>query len=168
MSGIEPAPILRAEGLAPLLKNLRASGKRVVFTNGVFDLVHPGHIRYLRSARELGDLLVVALNSDASVIRLKGPSRPLLPFDQRAKIIASLEMVDYVTIFDEDTPLEVIRKLRPDVLVKGGDYEVANIVGRSDVEAGGGEVRPLQLEEGFSTSNIIERVVRSVQKTANS
>ena len=148
-----------AAELAAVLDEHRRQGQRIVFTNGVFDLVHPGHIRYLRTARAMGDVLVVALNSDTSVRRLKGELRPILPEVERIKIIAALEMVDYVTVFDDDTPLETIELLRPDVLVKGGDYAVDEIVGRDCVEAGGGHVSPLQLVEGFSTSGMIERIV---------
>lgn len=147
--------------LAKLLEAHRARKEKIVFTNGVFDLVHPGHIRYLRAARAKGDLLVVALNSDASVRRIKGPLRPILPENERVKILASLDMVDYVTLFDEDTPFEVIKLLQPDVLVKGGDYAVNEIVGRDIVEARGGQVLNLELVEGVSSTNIIQRILDS-------
>jgi D-beta-D-heptose 7-phosphate kinase / D-beta-D-heptose 1-phosphate adenosyltransferase len=137
----------------------RAKGEKVVFTNGVFDLVHPGHIRYLRQARSMGDLLIIAINSDASVRRIKGDKRPLLPEHERARILASFEMVDYVTVFDEDTPLEIINRIQPDVLVKGGDYSLDEIVGRKEVEARGGRVISVPLVEGASSSNIIDRIV---------
>lgn len=142
-----------------LLERHRAAGERVVFTNGCFDLLHPGHIRYLREAAALGDLLVVAINSDASVRRLKGPRRPLQPERERAEILGALEMVRYVTIFDEDTPLEVITALRPQVLVKGGDWAVDQIVGRDVVEAGGGRVYSLPFAPGYSTTELIRKVL---------
>ncbi len=145
--------------LRGLLERHRAAGERVVFTNGCFDLLHPGHIRYLREAAALGDLLVVAINSDASVRRLKGPRRPLQPEGERAEILDALEMVRYVTIFGEDTPLEVITALRPQVLVKGGDWAVDQIVGRDVVEAGGGRVYSLPFAPGYSTSELIRKVM---------
>jgi D-beta-D-heptose 7-phosphate kinase/D-beta-D-heptose 1-phosphate adenosyltransferase len=130
----------------------------VVFTNGCFDLLHPGHIRYLREAAALGDALVVAVNSDASVRRLKGPARPIQVEAERAEILAGLEMVSFVTIFDDDTPLDVIRALKPNVLVKGGDWTPDRIVGREDVEAAGGTVRSLPFAPGFSSSRLIRRI----------
>lgn len=142
---------------------LRAAGRRVVFTNGVFDLIHPGHVRYLRTAKAFGDILIVALNSDDSVRRLKGPGRPILPETERVKIIASLEMTDYVTIFEDDTPLRVIETLLPDVLVKGGDYEIEDIVGRDAVESNGGVVRTVPFVDGSSSSNIVQRIIESAQ-----
>ena len=129
----------------------------------MFDLVHPGHIRYLCDARSLGDLLVVALNSDESVRRLKGPSRPIIPGNERAKIMSSFEMVDYVTFFDEDTPLETIVLLRPDVLVKGGDYTLDTIVGRREVESWGGLVKAIEFIEGFASTNVIRRIVQTAK-----
>ena len=139
-------------------QRLRREGKRVVFTNGCFDLLHPGHVRYLREARSLGDLLVVALNSDASVRVLKGEGRPILNQDERAEVMAALEVVDYVTIFDEETPRDLIARLLPDVLVKGGDWAIESIVGREEVEAAGGRVLSLPYLQGSSTSEIIERI----------
>jgi len=147
------------DALAQALAGHKAAGRRVVFTNGCFDLLHPGHLRYLREARSLGDLLVVAINSDASIRRLKGASRPILPQQERAEVLCALEMVDYVTIFDQDTPLAVIRALLPDVLVKGGDWEPDRIVGRAEVEAAGGRVLALPFAPGYSTSGIIDRVL---------
>ncbi len=131
---------------------------RVVFTNGVFDLLHPGHIDVISGARAKGDALVVGVNSDASVARLKGPERPLRRQDDRAYVIAALEAVDAVAIFDEQTPLELIRVLKPDVLAKGGDYSPETIVGRQDVESWGGEVVVIPLTPGQSTTSIIERM----------
>jgi len=136
----------------------RRDGERVVFTNGVFDLLHPGHVRYLRAARRLGDVLVVGLNSDGSVRRLgKGPRRPLVGERDRAEVLAALEMVDYVTIFDDDTPYAVIRALQPDVLVKGGDWTIDRIVGADLVLARGGSVKSLPFAKGYSTTRLIER-----------
>jgi D-beta-D-heptose 7-phosphate kinase/D-beta-D-heptose 1-phosphate adenosyltransferase len=145
--------------LRGLLEEHRAAGERVVFTNGCFDLLHPGHIRYLREAAALGDLLVVAINSDASVQRLKGPRRPLQPERERAEILCALETVRYVTLFGEDTPLEVITALRPQVLVKGGDWAIGQIVGRDVVEAGGGRVHSLPFAPGYSTTALIRKVL---------
>ena len=138
----------------------KAAGLRVVFTNGVFDILHPGHLRYLRAARAEGDVLVVAVNSDRSVRANKGPSRPVNPEAERAEVLAGLECVDAVVIFDEETPAEIIRRLQPDVLVKGADWPADQIVGRDTVEARGGRVVRVPVEEGFSTSSIIERVRR--------
>jgi D-beta-D-heptose 7-phosphate kinase/D-beta-D-heptose 1-phosphate adenosyltransferase len=135
----------------------RAGGRRVVFTNGVFDLLHPGHVRYLKAARELGDVLVVGVNSDRSVRSNKGPDRPIMPELERAEILAALAVVDAVAIFDEETPAEIIRQIQPDVLVKGADWAADAIVGRDTVEARGGRVVRMPVEAGWSTSAIIER-----------
>jgi D-beta-D-heptose 7-phosphate kinase/D-beta-D-heptose 1-phosphate adenosyltransferase len=139
---------------------LHARGQTLVFTNGCFDLLHPGHVRYLTQARALGDALVVALNSDRSVRLLKGPGRPILNENERVEVIAGLEAVDYVTIFDEETPHLLISKLLPDVLVKGGDWQLNDIVGREEVEAAGGKVLSLPFVEGASSTEIIERIKR--------
>jgi D-beta-D-heptose 7-phosphate kinase/D-beta-D-heptose 1-phosphate adenosyltransferase len=139
----------------------RRAGKRVVFTNGCFDLMHVGHVRYLAAARDAGDLLVVAINDDASVGRLKGPERPLVPEAARAEVLAALAAVDYVTVFSEDTPAEVIAALLPDVLVKGADWAPDQIVGRDVVEANGGRVLLVPVVEGFSTTALVERLRRS-------
>ncbi len=135
----------------------RAS-RRLVFTNGCFDLLHPGHIRGLEQARQMGDVLIVGLNSDASVRRLKGPTRPVIPEAERAEILSAFESVDAVVIFDEPTPREVISRLLPDVLVKGGDWPGDQIVGREDVEAAGGRVVSLPFVPGYSTSAILEKI----------
>lgn len=140
-------------------EHLRRAGRRVVFTNGCFDLIHPGHIKYLQEARRLGDALIVALNSDSSVRELKGEKRPILDQNERASVMAALGCVDYVTIFDEPTPREIVAALSPDVLVKGGDWDVERIVGREEVEAAGGEVLSLPFIEGCSTTDIIKRIV---------
>jgi rfaE bifunctional protein nucleotidyltransferase chain/domain len=144
--------------LAAETHRLQSSGKKVVFTNGCFDVLHPGHLDLLKRARALGDALIVAINGDSSVKRLKGPNRPVFPEQERAEILSALDMVDYVTAFDEDTPLEAIVAIRPDVLVKGADW-TDNIVGSREVEGWGGKVVALPLVAGQSTTGIIERVL---------
>ena len=145
--------------LAALLADHRRQGRKAVFTNGCFDLMHIGHTRYLEAARALGDLLVVAVNSDASVRMLdKGSDRPIVPDQQRAEVVAALACVDYVVIFDEPDPADLIAKLQPDVLVKGGDWPVDRIVGRELVEARGGTVHTIPLVPGISTTMLIERI----------
>ncbi len=136
----------------------KRNGRRIVFTNGCFDLLHPGHIGSLEQARALGDALVVAINSDASVRRLKGAGRPVLPERERAEILAGLECVDAVVIFDEPTPREVIARLLPDVLVKGGDWPGDQIVGREEVEAAGGRVVSVPVVAGYSTTEILRKI----------
>ncbi len=150
--------IVNIDALIKERERLRREGKRLVFTNGCFDLLHPGHVHYLSEARSLGDALVVALNSDRSVRSLKGEGRPILNQQERAEVIAALEAVDYVTIFDEETPRELIATLLPDVLVKGGDWALYEIVGREEVEAAGGQVLSLPYIEGSSTTDIVERI----------
>ncbi len=145
---------------ARLVEEWRRAGRRVVFTNGVFDILHPGHLRYLQAARAEGDALIVAVNSDRSVQGNKGPSRPVNPEGERAEVLAALSCVDAVVVFDEPTPAEVIRRLQPDVLVKGADWPADQIVGRDTVEARGGRVVRVPVEQGYSTSAIIERVRR--------
>jgi D-beta-D-heptose 7-phosphate kinase/D-beta-D-heptose 1-phosphate adenosyltransferase len=138
--------------------NWKKEGKRVVFTNGCYDLLHPGHIRLLEQARSLGDILILALNSDDSVRRLKGPTRPLFSEQDRAEVAAGLAAVDAITVFDEDTPRELIAAVLPDVLVKGADW-AHWIAGREEVEAAGGQVMALALEPGYSTSGIVEKIL---------
>ena len=150
--------IVTIDALIRESERLRSEGKRLVFTNGCFDLLHPGHVSYLRQARSLGDALVVALNSDRSVRALKGEGRPILNQQERAEVIAALEAVDYVTIFDDETPRELIAAVLPDVLVKGGDWALEEIVGREEVEEAGGRVLSLPYIEGSSTTDIIERI----------
>lgn len=145
--------------LALLISKEKARGKQIVFTNGCFDLLHAGHVKYLQKARSLGDLLVLGLNSDASVQRLKGPKRPLICEDERAHILAALDCIDYVTLFDEDTPLQLITALKPQILAKGGDYSLDNVVGKDLVEAYGGRVELVSFVDGKSTTNIIEKVL---------
>jgi len=154
------ANILSLDQLRTERESLRRLGRRVVFTNGCFDLIHPGHVRYLQEARRLGDALIVALNSDRSVRELKGEKRPILNQNERSEVMAALNCVDYVTIFDEPTPREIIAALLPDVLVKGGDWGLDRIVGRDEVEAAGGEVLSLAFIEGCSTTDLIDRIVR--------
>jgi D-beta-D-heptose 7-phosphate kinase/D-beta-D-heptose 1-phosphate adenosyltransferase len=153
--------ILDHEALLNERERLRREGRRLVFTNGCFDLLHPGHVRYLKQARALGDALVVALNSDSSVRALKGPRRPILNQSERAEIVAALEAVDYVVVFDDETPRGLIALLLPDVLVKGGDWGVDQIVGRDEVEAAGGRVLSLPYVEGSSSTDIIGRVLEA-------
>jgi len=136
----------------------RRAGRRIVFTNGVFDLLHPGHVRYLQAARREGDLLIVAVNSDRSVRANKGPERPITPERERAEILAALACVDATVIFDEETPADIIRRIQPDVLVKGADWAADAIVGRDTVEARGGKVVRIPVETGWSTSSIIEKI----------
>lgn len=150
--------VLSWEQTASFAGTARANGRRVVFTNGVFDLLHPGHVRYLQHARSLGDLLIVGLNADVSVRRNKGPARPITPQDERAEVLAALECVDAVVIFEEDTPAEIVRLVQPDVLVKGADWPADQIVGRDTVEARGGRVVLVPVEQGHSTSAIVERI----------
>ena len=136
----------------------RSEGKKIVFTNGVFDLLHPGHVRYLQHARMLGDALIVGINSDRSVRAVKGPDRPITPENERAEILAALACVDAVAIFDEETPYEIISAIAPDVLVKGADWAENAIVGRDVVEARGGRVVRASIEEGFSTTSIVAKI----------
>ena len=151
-----PRKILTQSALALEVRRLQARGGKAVFTNGCFDLLHAGHVRYLQAARSLGEALIVAVNSDASVGRIKGPSRPLTPERQRLEVIAALECVTWTCLFGEDTPLRLIRKVGPDILVKGGDWPVEKIVGREDVESRGGRVLSIPLVKGISTTEIIE------------
>lgn len=144
-------PVTRKE-IGRLAERLRRRKKKIVFTNGVFDILHRGHVEYLAKARSFGDLLIVGLNSDASTRRLKGPSRPLQPQADRAAVLLALTAVDYVVVFGEDTPEKLIREIRPDVLVKGADYRLAEIVGAAFVQSYGGKVRRARLLKGRSTS----------------
>jgi D-beta-D-heptose 7-phosphate kinase/D-beta-D-heptose 1-phosphate adenosyltransferase len=150
--------IVDLETMVEERRRLRDEGRRLVFTNGCFDLLHPGHTRYLAEARSLGDALVVALNSDRSVRALKGEGRPILRERERAEVIAALASVDYVFGFDDETPRAIIAKLLPDVLVKGGDWPLDQIIGREEVEAAGGRVLSLPYVENASTSDLIDRI----------
>ncbi|MBM4270618.1 MAG: D-glycero-beta-D-manno-heptose 1-phosphate adenylyltransferase [Deltaproteobacteria bacterium] len=153
MSKIHSREILKEK-----IDRLRKEGKKIVFTNGCFDILHVGHTRYLREAKKLGDILILALNSDSSVRGLKGDRRPLIPEEERADIVASLEAVDYVTIFDEPTPLTLIEYLKPDILVKGGDWKEEAVVGRDAITRWGGSVVIIPEIKGASTTNIIEKI----------
>ena len=146
--------------LVPIRARLRREGKKVVFTNGCFDLLHGGHVRLFHEAKKKGDVLIVALNSDASVRRLKGPTRPIFPLRERFEILAAIADIDYLTSFGEPTPQKIIAALLPDVLVKGGDWGPNEIVGRAEVEAAGGRVARIRYYEGHSTSSIIRRIAR--------
>jgi glycerol-3-phosphate cytidylyltransferase len=151
--------IVAREELGPLGERLRTEGRRIVFTNGCFDLLHVGHLRYLGQARKLGDVLVVGVNTDAGVRRLKGPTRPLVPEDERAELLAGFECVDYVTLFDEATPVETIRALKPALHVKGGDYRAEDLPETAAVREGGGEVHIMPLVPGRSTTDLVRRIV---------
>jgi D-glycero-beta-D-manno-heptose 1-phosphate adenylyltransferase len=152
------ARVLSRDQVVRTVEELRRSGKTVVFTNGVFDLLHPGHVRYLRRARALGGALVVGLNTDESVRRNKGPGRPITPGAERAELLAALDVVDAVVLFEEETPAEIIRAVQPDILVKGADWPADQIVGRDTVEARGGRVERVPVEAGHSTTAIIGRI----------
>jgi D-beta-D-heptose 7-phosphate kinase/D-beta-D-heptose 1-phosphate adenosyltransferase len=151
--------IKTVEALATLLRQLRAEGRTVVFTNGCFDLLHVGHVRYLAAARALGDLLVVGLNSDRSVKAIKGDRRPIVAEAERAEVLAGLGCVDFVTVFEEADPLRLVQALQPDVLVKGGDWAEAEIVGADAVRGRGGRVVRIPLVEGAGTSDLIDRIL---------
>ncbi len=150
--------LLSLEEFLEIRKKLKAEGQKLVFTNGCFDIIHRGHVDYLNRAKALGDYLVVALNSDESVRKLKGEGRPINKLEDRAFIIANLKAVDFVVSFDKDTPFEIISAIIPDVLVKGGDWSIENIVGRDVVEANGGKVYSLPYVENYSTTNIINKM----------
>jgi D-beta-D-heptose 7-phosphate kinase/D-beta-D-heptose 1-phosphate adenosyltransferase len=154
-------PVLSATDAAVLASRMRENGQRVVLTNGVFDLLHPGHVRYLQAARREGDGLIVAVNSDRSVRGNKGPSRPVTPEDERAELVAALDCVTATVIFDEPTPAEIVRLIKPHVLVKGADWAADQIVGRDTVEASGGKVVRVPVEPGWSTTAIIARTRRT-------
>lgn len=159
MQKLEHPSVLPLEDLLSKLEEPRAEGKTIVFTNGCFDILHPGHVDLLERCKAQGDALVVGVNSDASVARLgKGPNRPLNSFESRAFLLAHLRSVDYVVGFDEDTPLNLIKAIVPDVLVKGGDWETERIVGRCVVEGHGGRVLSLDLLPGYSTTSLVERI----------
>jgi rfaE bifunctional protein nucleotidyltransferase chain/domain len=151
--------IIKREALKEKVQALKRAGKSIVFTNGCFDFLHVGHVRYLKKAKAQGDVLVVGLNSDGSVRQIKGPRRPVVPEDERAEILASLACVDFVTLFDEPDPAMLIRLLMPDVLVKGADWATEAIVGRDIVESAGGRVVRIPLTEGVSTSGMIEKII---------
>lgn len=151
--------LIDIENIEALGDDLHQYGKKIVFTNGCFDILHAGHVLYLQSARELGDVLVLGLNSDASVARLKGSTRPIVNQEERSIVLAGLEAIDHICIFPQDTPLELITLLKPDILVKGGDWKIEQIVGADFVLSRGGQVQSLQFVPGISSSAIIERVI---------
>jgi len=153
----------RAEILA-IRKNLKAENKKVVFTNGCFDVLHAGHVDYLNKAKAAGDVLILGLNSDASFKRIKGAKRPIVNEEERAFILSNLKAVDYVTLFDEDTPQEIIGELIPDILIKGADWAIEKIVGRDIVEANGGEVKTISFVTDQSTTNIIQTIIERYKK----
>ncbi len=150
--------------LATIRDGIRNHGGKIVFTNGCFDLLHVGHVRYLEEARSLGDALIVAVNTDGSVMRIKGPDRPIVPEGDRAELVASLECVDYVTLFDTPDPLPVIRRLLPDFLVKGADWAVDRIIGAEDVVRAGGQVVTINVVPGHSTSDLIRKIAERFEK----
>jgi D-beta-D-heptose 7-phosphate kinase/D-beta-D-heptose 1-phosphate adenosyltransferase len=155
---ISMGKVISQEELVQVAAREKSRGRRVVFTNGCFDLLHPGHVRCLSQARALGDLLIVAVNSDRSVRANKGPERPLVPQQDRAEVLAAFSSVDYVTIFDEPTPRELIARVLPNVLVKGADWALEEVVGREEVEAAGGEVISIPLAQGYSTTNLLQKI----------
>jgi D-beta-D-heptose 7-phosphate kinase/D-beta-D-heptose 1-phosphate adenosyltransferase len=155
---VPPARVSSADEAAAFADQIRARGGKVVFTNGVFDVLHPGHVRYLKAARALGAALIVGVNSDRSVRSNKGPDRPIAPEQERAEVLLALGSVDAAVIFDEDTPHALIGRSRPDILVKGADWAEHNIVGRDIVEARGGRVVRMELSQGYSTTELIRRV----------
>jgi D-beta-D-heptose 7-phosphate kinase/D-beta-D-heptose 1-phosphate adenosyltransferase len=150
--------ILERNALRNKLEELRKKGKKIAFTNGCFDILHVGHVRYLREAKKTADVLVLALNSDSSVRSIKGEKRPLMNENERAEILAALEFIDFITIFEELTPLELICCLKPDILIKGGDWPEEKVVGREEVKAWGGRVAIIPEIEGKSTTNIVEKI----------
>ena len=160
--------IVSQEELIQIAARERRGGRRVVFTNGCFDLLHPGHVRCLADARALGDILVVAVNSDRSVRGNKGPERPLVPQQDRAEVLAALSSVDYVTIFDEPTPRALISRVLPNVLVKGADWPLDQVAGREEVEAAGGRVVSIPLAPGYSTTNLLEKIRKAAAAPADS
>jgi rfaE bifunctional protein nucleotidyltransferase chain/domain len=154
------AKILKLSDLVQVIEGLREAGKRIVFTNGCFDILHVGHVRYLAAARSKGDTLVLGLNSDASVKSIKHDNRPIMSQDQRAEVLAGLACVDYITIFDESDPLALIQTIKPDVLIKGADWKEAEIIGSDIVKSYGGKVVRIEVVPGISTSRIIQRILK--------
>ena len=156
--------IISLPELVPRVAGLKQAGRRIVFTNGCFDILHVGHVRYLKSAKALGGALIVGLNSDKSVKRIKGDKRPIVPERERAEVLSSIRFVDYVVLFDEPDPYNTIAAVKPDILVKGGDWSLENIVGRDIVESYGGEVHTIPFIEGASSSRMIEDIVTKYGK----
>ncbi len=160
---IPESKIIKREEAAPLSRLLREEGKRIVFTNGVFDILHPGHVKLLWTARQEGDCLFVGVNTDESVKRLKGKERPVFPLEARMLVLASLESVDYVVPFEEDTPFKLIKEIAPNVLVKGGDYKPDEVVGADFVKSKGGKLVIIPFVEGFSTTEIIKQILKRLR-----
>ncbi len=158
ISEINKKIITNREELKLMIKNLKNNGKKIIFTNGCFDILHTGHINYLAKAKELGDILIVAVNSDDSVQKLKGKQRPINKLEDRMFILASLFFIDFVTYFNENTPIEIIKIIQPDIHVKGGDYKIDNLPEKSIVEAYGGQIIILPFVEGYSTTSILEKL----------
>lgn len=156
--------IHKLEDLREIRQELKREGKKVVFTNGCFDLLHSGHIHIFKEAKKQGDVLIVAVNDDFSVRKIKGPSRPIFPLEERLEILEALEEIDYLASFSEETPQKIIASLLPDVLVKGGDWRVEKVVGRREVEEAGGKIVIVPYLEGHSSSEIIERIIRSSEQ----
>lgn len=156
--------IIPVDELAKIRDELKHKNKKIVFTNGCFDIIHAGHVDYLTKAKEFGDVLIVALNSDESVTRIKGSKRPIVPLPERAFVISQLKAVDYVTVFEEDTPYETIKKLVPDILVKGADWSKENIVGKDIVENAGGSIETIEFVNFQSTTNIIKTIVEKFKE----
>ena len=150
--------IVTIEAAISIVENWKKEGQKVVFTNGCFDILHLGHVDYLEKSRNLGQKLVLGLNTDASISRLKGPERPIVPQEARARVMASLEFIDLVILFSEDTPLLLIQSIKPSILVKGNDYTIDKIVGAKEVLENGGEVKTIELVDGFSTSMIVQKI----------
>lgn len=159
--------VLSLVELSAVRKRLKREGKTVVFTNGVFDIIHRGHVEYLDKAKGMGDVLIIGLNSDSSVRRIKGPERPINPQADRAVVLSSLAVVDYVCVFEEDTPIQLIAELVPDILVKGADWQTNAIVGKDIVERAGGKVLTVELVPGRSTTNIVRRIKDANSHTAS-
>jgi D-glycero-beta-D-manno-heptose 1-phosphate adenylyltransferase len=159
--------VLPVRDLPATISELRRRGLKIVFTNGCFDLLHPGHLSYLQKARSLGDVLIVGINSDRSVKELKGDLRPIFDQEERCEMLSGLESVSFITVFDESTPRDLINAILPDVLVKGGDWHLEEIVGREQVEASGGKVVSLPFEEGYSSSAIIQRILKRYRGSSN-
>jgi D-beta-D-heptose 7-phosphate kinase/D-beta-D-heptose 1-phosphate adenosyltransferase len=159
-----PSKVISLKKIVKIRKELKKEGKKVVFTNGCFDILHKGHVYLLKRAKKLGDILIVGLNSDSSVKRIKGEKRPIFSVRDRAFVLSSIDVVDYIVIFNEDTPLKVIKAIEPDVLVKGADWDKKSIVGREIVESLGGRVVRIPVLKGFSTTSVIEKLLRLSSK----
>jgi D-beta-D-heptose 7-phosphate kinase/D-beta-D-heptose 1-phosphate adenosyltransferase len=159
-----PSKVISLKKIVKIRKELKKEGKKVVFTNGCFDILHKGHVHLLKRAKKLGDILIVGLNSDSSVKRIKGEKRPIFSVRDRAFVLSSIDVVDYIVIFNEDTPLKVIKAIEPDVLVKGADWDKKSIVGREIVESLGGKVVRIPVLKGFSTTSVIEKLLRLSSK----